>query len=76
MMKTYSLEDLIAAEARGYTRGYARAVAALRDRERYEAWVVEDMRRPLRADGAKSGWPYAHHAPRFADYLEETADVR
>lgn len=64
--------DLVTADlvADAEARGYARAVAALRDERRYELWCEQDM-----AAGGSHSWPHFAHAPRFADYLEDIAGI-
>lgn len=63
----YDETDLAAATRRGFDA----AIAALRDRDRYERWMAADM-----ATGAWSFWPDFHHAPRFADYLQAVANAQ
>jgi hypothetical protein len=64
--------QLAAVLAAARAEGYARAVANLRDRARYGAWAEAGIRRWVGGDRSETrGYPDGHHAPRFADYLEE-----
>ena len=68
LMKIMSDEQHEAEIADAERRGWDAAVAALRDEKQYEQWCYEDIR-----DGDGQSWPYWHHAPRFADYLDAVA---